>query len=295
MAARTERIGLATGAVILPWNQPIRVAERMAFLDHVAPGRVLFGIGRGLARCEYQGFGIPMDESRARFDEAASMILEALETGFIEGDGPFYPQARTAIRPRPMRSFRDRTYAVGMSPDSVDAAADLGVRLIVFSQKPWIDQAAAYDGYRQRFRSLHGTEPGPLLTCDFTYCDTDRSRAEDVANQHIAGYLTSVLEHYELMSDHFKESKGYEAYGSAVDLLRAIGLDRMREMYLDVQAWGTPDDVIDKLRARAELVGDFDLNCCFRFAGLPIDAAELSMRTFAEHVMPVMGRAKLRA
>lgn len=288
MAARTERIGLATGAVIVPWNQPIRVAERMSLLDHLAPGRVRFGMGRGLARREYEGFGIPMDESRARFDEAAPMILDALETGFIEGDGPYYPQARTEIRPRPIRTFRDRTYAVGMSPDSVDAAADLGVRLVVFSQKPWDEQAAVYDGYRQRFRAQHGREPGPLLTCDFTYCDTDRSRAEDMANEHIAGYLTSVMEHYELMSDHFKQAQGYEAYGSAVDLLRAIGLEKVCAMYLGVQAWGTPDDVIDKLRARTAHTGDFDLSCCFRFAGLPFEAAERSMRTFAERVMPAM-------
>src|SRR5438270_10386684 len=64
MAARTSRILLGTGAVILPWNTPLRVAEKIAFLDHLAGGRVLFGMGRGLARGEYQGFGIPMDESR---------------------------------------------------------------------------------------------------------------------------------------------------------------------------------------------------------------------------------------
>lgn len=135
MAARTQRIGLAVGAVILPWHQPIRVAERMVLLDHLSGGRALFGMGRGLARREYEGLGVAMDESRERFDEAARMVIDALETGFIEGDGPFYPQVRTEIRPRPGRSFRERTYAIGMSPDSVDAAADLGVRLVVFTQK----------------------------------------------------------------------------------------------------------------------------------------------------------------
>src|SRR5437868_10982557 len=118
MAARTRRIMLGTGAVILPWNDPLRVAEKIALLDHVSNGRVLFGMGRGLARCEYAGFGIPMDESRDRFDESARMVLAALETGFIEGGGPFFPQPRTPIRPAPARSFRDRTYCVAMSPAS---------------------------------------------------------------------------------------------------------------------------------------------------------------------------------
>jgi alkanesulfonate monooxygenase SsuD/methylene tetrahydromethanopterin reductase-like flavin-dependent oxidoreductase (luciferase family) len=288
LAARTSRIGLATGAVILPWNTPIRVAERLSLLDHLSNGRVLFGMGRGLARREYAGFGIPMDESRGRFDESARMVLDALETGFIEGDGPYYPQARTPIRPRPERSFKDRTYAIAMSPDSIDAAADLGVRMIVFSQKAWPDQGELYRDYCSRFVQAHGTQPAALTVSDFTYVDTDPHRAEDIAHRHLAGYLTSVLQHYELMSDHFKEAKGYEMYGDAVDLLTAIGLDDMCRLYLDVQAWGTPDDVIDKLRQRRTHLGSYDLTCCFRYAGLPFDDAARSMRTFAERVMPVL-------
>src|SRR6476620_2137204 len=126
MAARTTRILLGTGAVILPWNDPLRVAEKIALLDHLSNGRVLFGMGRGLARREYDGFGIPMDESRDRFDESARMVLDALETGVIEGHGPYFQQPRIPIRPAPAASFRGRTYCVAMSPHSVDAAADLG-------------------------------------------------------------------------------------------------------------------------------------------------------------------------
>jgi alkanesulfonate monooxygenase SsuD/methylene tetrahydromethanopterin reductase-like flavin-dependent oxidoreductase (luciferase family) len=291
MAARTQRIRLGTGAVILPWNDPLRVAEKISLLDHLSGGRVLFGVGRGLARREYDGFGIPMDESRDRFDEAARMVIDALESGWIEGDGPHYPQPRTPIRPGPVRSFRDRFYCVAMSPDSVLAAADLGARMVVFSQRPWEDQAAAMATYRERFAAAHGRAPAPPVTCDFVYCDTDPARAEDKAREYLARYLTSVVEHYELVSDHFKEAKGYEAYGSAVDLLRAIGLERMCEMYLGVQAWGTPAQVLERLRARREVIGDFDLTACFRFAGLPIEDAERSMRTFAGEVLPALRAA----
>ena len=92
MAAKTERIGLLTGAVILPWNDPLRVVEKMITLDHLSKGRALFGIGRGLSRREYEPFGVDMSESRERFDEAAEMIVRGLETGVVEGDGPFYPR-----------------------------------------------------------------------------------------------------------------------------------------------------------------------------------------------------------
>jgi len=288
MAAQTQRISLGTGAVILPWNDPLRVAERIALLDNLAGGRVLFGVGRGLARKEYDGFGIPMDESRDRFDEAARMVIDALETGWIEGAGPFYPQARTPIRPAPDRTFRDRFFCVAMSPDSVLAAADLGARMVVFSQRPWEDQATAMATYRERFAAHHGREPGPPVTCDFVYCDTDPGRAEEMAHTHIAGYLTSVMQHYELASDHFKEAKGYESYGSAVDLLKAIGLEKMCEMYLGVNAWGTPEQILEKLRQRREIIGPFDLTACFRYSGLPLEDAARSMRTFAAEVLPTL-------
>lgn len=288
MAARTQRILLGTGAVILPWNDPLRVAEKVALLDHLSEGRVLFGMGRGLARCEYAGFGISMDESRERFDEAAPMILAALETGIIEGDGPHFPQPRTRIRPAPARSFRDRTYCVAMSPDSVLAAADLGARMVMFSQQPWDSQAASVATYRQRFVAAHSREPGPPVVCDFVYCDRDATRAEEAAHTYIAGYLASVMEHYELESDHFKQAKGYESYASAVDLLRAIGLEKLCEMYLDVNVWGTPNQIVERLRARREMIGDHDLTCCFRYAGLPYEQAEASMRLFAAEVLPLV-------
>lgn len=283
LAARTSNVLLGTGAVILPWNSPLRVAEKIALLDELSGGRVLFGMGRGLSRREYAGFGIPMDESRDRFDEAARMVLSALATGWIEGDGPYFPQPRTAIRPAPSRSFAGRVYCVAMSPDSVLAAADLGARMVMFSQRPWTDQAASITAYLDR---LDGEPPGPPVVCDFVYCDADPGRAQAMAERHIAGYLTSVMEHYELEGEHFKHAKGYESYGSAVDMMRAIGLEKLCSMYLDVNVWGTPEQILEKLDGRRSVIGDHDLTCCFRYAGLPFEDAAASMRLFASEVMP---------
>src|SRR5262247_4883918 len=107
IAARTERVELGTGAIILPWNNPMRVVEKMVLLDHLSNGRAVLGLGRGLARREYAGFGVDMAESRDRFDEAARLILDATDRGYIAGEGPYYPRERTDVRPRPLRGFRD--------------------------------------------------------------------------------------------------------------------------------------------------------------------------------------------
>jgi alkanesulfonate monooxygenase SsuD/methylene tetrahydromethanopterin reductase-like flavin-dependent oxidoreductase (luciferase family) len=109
LAGVTTQAKLQTTAVILPWNDPMRVVEKIALLDNLSDGRAMFGMGRGLARREFEGFGIPMGESRERFDEAAAMIMRGLEDGYVENDGKFYPQKRVSVHPTPLASFKDRT------------------------------------------------------------------------------------------------------------------------------------------------------------------------------------------
>src|SRR3546814_13075715 len=118
----------------------------------------------------------------------------------------------------------------------------------------------------------------------------DPVRARDKAEEHIVGYLTSVMHHYELASDHFKDAKGYESYGNAVDLMKAIGLEKMGQMYLDVQAWGTPGQMIERLLDRRRFVGDFDLTCCFRFSGLSFEARSEARRVGKECVRTCRSR-----
>lgn len=75
MAAITQRIKLGTLGVILPWNDPLRVAERIILLDHLSDGRAVFGMARGLAKRDYVGFHQDMEESRER-DESADRAYE---------------------------------------------------------------------------------------------------------------------------------------------------------------------------------------------------------------------------
>jgi alkanesulfonate monooxygenase SsuD/methylene tetrahydromethanopterin reductase-like flavin-dependent oxidoreductase (luciferase family) len=295
LAAKTTTIRLATGAVILPWNDPLRVAEKMILLDHLSDGRAVFGMGRGLARREYAGFGIDMEESRDRFDEAAALILEALETGVMpEHRGTYYRQARTEIRPGPLRSFRDRLYCVAMSPDSVLQAARLAATMVLFSSRPDEMVLPSIEEYRAAFRMQHGRTPPPPRFCDFMLCDSDAARAEEAAYQYIAGYFGAVMAHYELKGEHFKESKAYRSYGEAVDMLRALGLEDMSRAYVECQSYGTPARIIERLERRRAIVGDYELNVCAKFSGMPFDTAERSLRLFAAEVMPALREARTK-
>jgi len=291
LAGRTRRLKLGTGAVIVPWNDPLRVAEKMALLDHLSGGRAVLGLGRGLSRTEYHHFGLDMNESRERFDEGARMIIDALDTGFIEGDGPYYPQVRTPIRPRPLAGFRDRFYCVGMSPDSVEACAALGARLMTFSQKPWeLYAQETLAEYRAAFRKHHDADAPPPLTGDLMFCHADAKQAEEQAMEYMANYFLTIIRHYEIMSDHFKDIQGYDYYASSGDLFRQVGLEVAARTYCQVQTWGTPEMILEKLRWRRELLGGFELNMIAYYGGMPVELAEQSLRLFAEEVLPELHR-----
>jgi alkanesulfonate monooxygenase SsuD/methylene tetrahydromethanopterin reductase-like flavin-dependent oxidoreductase (luciferase family) len=289
LAGVTKTVELGTAAVILPWNDPLRVAERIAVLDQLSGGRVRLGFGRGLSRREFAAFeGIGLAESRDRFDESAAMIIEALETGWIEGAGPYYPQARIAIRPRPQRSFRDRFYAVASSDDSIESAARLGARMVMFADRHWEARLPGIERWRSRYREVHGTEPPPPMTADFVYCHPDREVADERVPRYLGTYLASLVEHYELMGEHFAEARGYEAYANASGYIRKIGESGLLQAFLRATSHGTPDQVIEALDARRKLIGPFELAVSFRFGGIPFDEAEAAMRLFAREVLPVL-------
>ncbi len=291
VAGSTQNIKLGTAAVILPWNDPIRVAEKISMLDHLSGGRVRFGMGRGLSRREFKPFrGIELDQTRERFDEASLMIVEALETGYIEGDGKFYPQPRTEIRPRPEKSFKDRTYAVANSPDSIEACARMGGRMIMFAEKHWDRRMPAIEQHRKLFSELHDRDAPPVMVADFTFCHSDGEYAQKAAERYLSSYLSSLLEHYELMGSHLEETKGYQGYGEVAKYLRKHGFEKYVQAFLAANAYGTPDQMIENFRARREVIGPFELATCFRFGGIPSEEAEASMRLFAKEVMPELKR-----
>ena len=288
LAALCPNIELGTAAVILPWNDPLRVAEKAIVLDMLSRGRLRFGIGRGLARREFAAFRQTMEESRERFDEAAAMILEALRTGWMEGDGKYYKQPRIELRPRPKYSFDGRIYAVASSEDSVEACARIGARMVMFADRPWPLRMPAISRHRELTRQYHAREALPMLIADFCVCWPDLAEAEDLSRRHMGSFVRSNVEHYELMSDHFSTVKGYDAYAQKSEIVRKTGLEGMTEGFMKAAVWGPPDRILRMFEERRGVVGDFELATSFRFGGIPFPVAEQSMRLYAKEVLPVL-------
>ncbi len=285
VAAKTTRVRLGSMVVVLPWHDPMRVAEQVSLLDHMSDGRVILGIGRGLGRVEFEGFRLDMETSRARFVESAQMLLEGLEKGFCEFDGEHVRQPRRDIRPRPFQSFRGRTYAAAVSPESSRIMAELGVGILIIPQKPWDVVAGELDEYRAVFRRVQGSEAPPPIAAGWVFCDEDAGRAEELARRYVGEYWRTVIRHYELDGDHLTRTRGYESYGRTQEIVRQSA-DTMIEFALGLQVWGTPDQCLERILEIQQRVGNDHFVGVFGYAGMPPEEAERNMRLFAREVMP---------
>lgn len=277
IGARTNRIEIGTGAIILPWwGNPLRVVEKVAMLDILFPGRFFLGFGRGLARKEYETFGVDMNTSRERFDQAAELVLDALETGIAEWDTEFFTQSRTEIHPKPERGFRERGfYSVAMTPDSGIAAANLGATMMSFVQLPWDMHHAAIEAWRERFAEVHpGKDPGAPTMTDFTFCHHDPAYAEDVARTYLTKYYKTVIRHYDFDGSHWGNTKGYTAYQAASDAIAQVGVDAAAEGFVQSQSWGTPDQIVEEWTRRVEMSGALRPALAISYAGMPFELAK---------------------
>jgi len=295
IAGRTNRIKIGTGAIILPWHEnPTRIAEKISMLQAILGDRFLLGFGRGLAREEYRAFGVDMGTARERFDTAAEIVLDILDTGIAEYDTAYFKQSRTTVTPKPEHGYRDREFfSVAMTPDSGIAAANLGGTMMSFVQLPWEQHSAAVDAWRKRFAEVHPDKtPGAPVFSDFTYCHEDPKTAERVAREYLSRYYLSVIRHYDFDGSHWGETKGYQAYQAGASAIKEIGIEAACEGFVQNQAWGTPDQIIEKWAARAEMTGDLRPAMAVSYAGMPFDLVRASLKLIGEKVAPALREFK---
>ena len=286
MAGRTKRVQLGSMVLVLPWHDPLRVAEELAALDNMSGGRVILGIGRGAGLVEFDGFRIPMGESRERFVEAAEMILPGLESGTCEYNGTYYKQPKVALRPKPFKTFKGRTYAAAVSPESARIMAKLGIGMLIIPQKPWKEVAKEMAEYRTLFQQMNGFAAPQPINSGWVFCDEDESRAEAMATRYIGGSYKTVLAHYKFHEDHLKTTKDYEYYGKFAEKIQEKGEEEFINFFRDLQVWGTPETCLEKIREIQRKVDACGFVGIFSYAGMPWADAERNLRLFTSKVMP---------
>ena len=189
MAGRTKTVKLGSMVVVLPWHDPMRAAEEISMLDDLCDGRLILGLGRGAGQVEFEGFRVDMGESRERFVEAADMVLTGLEQATASTRGSSIPSPRKTSVPSRSKSFKGRTYAAAVSPESSEIMARLGVGILIIPQKPWEDVAVELETYRTIYREVNGAEAPAPIAGGWVFCDKDAGRAEEMARRYIRRLL----------------------------------------------------------------------------------------------------------
>jgi alkanesulfonate monooxygenase SsuD/methylene tetrahydromethanopterin reductase-like flavin-dependent oxidoreductase (luciferase family) len=296
-AGITDRVGMGTMIVVLPWHDPVRVAEGYIALDHMLNGRELkVGFGRGLGLREYNGMRVSMEESRERFKESLDIVRDAFTKEWFSYDGQYYQVPRTTLRPQPRPGNRlvEDMYVAWGSPQSMPVAAHENMKPLFIPQRGWDEHRKELAEYNRIRVEEQGWQPErPTAVC-WVYCAETDAEAEEGARQYMAEYSDSALRHYQFFGDHLQNTKGYEYYGQMAKLRAQMPDDvRMEEVYIQNHVWGSPERCIEKLEHINNSMGADDFVAVFSYGSMPVDKAEKSMRLFAEKVLPTAQRFEM--
>lgn len=285
LAGKTKRVKLGTQVIVLPWNDPVRVAEQALWLDNITEGRLLLGFGRGLGAMEYEGLRVDINQTRQLYREYAEMIINALETGVIEG-GEITKQPRRELRPRPFKSFEGRIFGSAGSPESVRTVAELGLGILIINPEPRVNLGVDFDTYNQVWGETHGAQraaPSPLLSGTI-FVDESSDRAHELSRQYHRVNFRGAVKNYGMAEESFGTTKGNEFYKKM--RIEPGKIDEMADTTATVMPAGTPAEVLeqlDRINKDANLQGFFPH---FHFGGMPREEAQRNMRLFAEKCLP---------
>jgi alkanesulfonate monooxygenase SsuD/methylene tetrahydromethanopterin reductase-like flavin-dependent oxidoreductase (luciferase family) len=291
-AGRSRRIDLGSMITVLPWHNPIRLAEQISMLQHFL-GRdrtYLLGVGRGLARRNFDAMGVSMDDSRERFTEVFDILKLALTEEMFSYDGQFFQYENVSVRPRPLDpAVITEAWGSWTSEASVRTMGERGLHPLTTPNKT-IESYKTEIELLNAVRAENGYGPArrPVLQVPLL-CTESEQEAREAAEVYIREYVDSILRAYELGTANFGKGKGYEQYKKGSDFGDGSyqnGLDTLTTKFLNDGIIGTPEQCAEKVAAHYELIEPSELVCVCGTGSIPAELTERSMRLYAEQVLP---------
>ena len=284
LARETKRMRLGSAIVILPFHDPIRVAEDFALVDHLSDGRIDLGVGRGYQKPEFDGFGIPLAESTARFDDALEIIRRAWSGKAFSFEGAFHRVPEVTLIPAPLQQPHPPIWVAGQSPETMQKVAAMGLNLITgqnvgFRQfKQWVSE------YREALVH-HGHDPATreVAVSRFLYVTDDpKADIEAEAGPYLQRYWEAVAHQVaSALEEDIPEE--YKHHADGWRHLQNTAFGPLAARYLVA---GTPDQVVGQLQALRDELGATQIICQAAFGGIPHDRALRTIELTAKDVMP---------
>ena len=284
-ATRTKRIRLGTAVINLSYHHPFDVAERMAFLDHLAYGRVMLGCGPGVLAPDIQLFGLDPAELRPMMNESLDIILKLYrEDGLVSYDGKYWQVKDMEVQVKPYQEPHLPIYAVSSgSGNSIRVAAERGLGVIsgAYTQPGAMDISQQWGAYEE-LSAAAGHTPSRdnwRLSTSIYLADTMEQAMRDVAE----GVMDEA-------NQYFFQTGGkvtYEAYpGQPAE---EITLDQI----IDQRRWiiGDPDYCVRRIKELEEQTGGFGGLLMVSVEWTSTEKWRHSLELFARYVMPQFNRS----
>jgi alkanesulfonate monooxygenase SsuD/methylene tetrahydromethanopterin reductase-like flavin-dependent oxidoreductase (luciferase family) len=205
---RTERIRLGHGIVLMPpgYNQPARVAERVATLDIVSNGRVEFGTGESSSRAELEGFGVPVDHKREMWRESVEQVANMLAMDPYPGyQGKHFSMPCRNVVPKPVQKPHPPIWVACSNRQTIHLAAQLGIGALTFA---FIDPSEARQWVDDYYETLekecvpigHAINPNIAMVTGFSlHADAEEAKRRGLDGFRFFGF---ALAHYYVLGKH---------------------------------------------------------------------------------------------
>ena len=173
----TKNIRLGFGVVILPYHHPIRVAERVAMVDHLSGGRVDMGTGRSAAY-EQTGMGIDPRETREMWEESLQMIPKIWDADYFEWEGKYWNVPPRQVLPKPYQQPHPPIWVAALQPSTYELAAEKGIGVMALGISAPSVLAPHISAYRENIKNakpVGKTVNNQWLSSVFGLCGADGS------------------------------------------------------------------------------------------------------------------------
>ncbi len=187
----TKRIRLGFGVVILPYHHPIRVAERVAMVDHLSHGRVDFGTGRS-APYEQTGMGIDPRFTRDMWEESLTMIPKIWESDTFEWEGQFWNVPPRQVLPKPFQKPHPPIWVAALQPATYELAAKKGIGVMALG----VNAPSVLEPHIKAYReAVKDAEPvgnfinNRWLSSCFGLCGEDSGRTKELCAQSLKTFF----------------------------------------------------------------------------------------------------------
>jgi alkanesulfonate monooxygenase SsuD/methylene tetrahydromethanopterin reductase-like flavin-dependent oxidoreductase (luciferase family) len=267
VAAKTKTLRLGTAVLVLPWHNPVLVAEQAATIDLLSGGRLDFGVGKGYRHNEFAGFCLPIEEADARFNESLDVIVKSWTSKQrFSHHGKYWQFEDIIVEPPTAQKPHPPIWMGAGSPDSIRQVAARGYNLL-------LDQFASFEVVAERIAIFKTAVEARGRV--FDPMEVGVARAYFVAKDQVDkdAAVERRLEAQRRLAAISNPTDGTKSKASI------MAFSDTREASEESALYGTPDEIAQKLEKLRQLgVGYILLN-----GGGP---AQDSLRRFASEVMP---------